>query len=208
MKKEDSQFDYPFLSRFIHWKTLFLMLAILIFGVLCGAVSVKAFNLTENQSLLPMFFAGVPSPAAGLLSNFSTILLNVLIGLIVLFLLGVTAFGAIGIPAFLIYKGISLSVGVLFFFAGEGLAGLAQAVVCYTPAASASTLLLLLFAVRAFNFSNGLAKAGFQNQQEILDFQLYFRDLLYFLCFSVVVSLLGSGFTAVYGLFSGASGPV
>ena len=61
----------------------------------------------------------------------------------------------------------------------------------YTPAAAVSTLLLLLFAVRSLAFSNSLAKAGFSSRQESLDFQVYFKDFLTFLCFSVVAALAG-----------------
>jgi len=201
MKREDSLFDLQFLKRFSILPVFLLLSGCFIGGVIAGIFAVKAFGLFQEQAVLPLFFSGIPIRGAGFFPCFSTILLNILIGLIVLFLLGVTAFGAFGIPVFLFCKGASVSVGVLFFLADGGLQELSRCALCFTPAAAAASLLLLLFATRALVFSNSLARAGFSQHREALDFQFYFKDFMYFLCFSVAVSVTGGLLAALYGLF-------
>ena len=87
-------------------------------------------------------------------------------------------------------------VGVLALVGEGDMASFAYPALGYTPGAAAASLLLILFAVRAFAFSKGLARAGFFQSQEALDFQLFLRDFLMFLCLIVMISILG-GFLAV-----------
>lgn len=201
MKKEDSLFDLQFLKRFSARPVFFLLFGGFSFGVVIGVVAVKSFGLLQNKTVMPLFFSGLPSLGSGFLPCFSGILLNILIGLIVIFLLGVTAFGAFSIPVFIFYRGISVSVSVLFLLTEGETFGLGRAAMCFTPVAAASSLLLILFAARAFVFSGGLARAGFSRHQETLDFQLYFKDFMYFLCFSVALSVTGGLLGMLYRLF-------
>ena len=139
---------------------------------------------------------------SGFISCFTTLLLNVLIGLVPLFLLGVTAFGVFAVPLFLFFRGITVGIGVSYFLWRDELLGLARSALLYTPAAALVGVLLLLFAVRSLHFSKHLAKAGFSPEGEgSLDLKLYFHDLLLFLSFSVAVSLVGCLPVLVYGLF-------
>lgn len=201
MKREDSLFDLQFLKRFSTRPVCLLLGGSFVGGIIAGTLAVKAFDLLQDQAVLPLFFSGVPVRGSSFFPCFSTILLNILVGLISLFLLGVTAFGAFGIPVFLFFKGASASVGVLSFLVDGGLPELGRSAVCFTPAATAASLLLLLFATRALIFSNSLARAGFSQHQKALDFQLYFKDFMYFLCFSVAVSVTGGILATLYGLF-------
>lgn len=198
MKREDSIFASPFLSRFSNRPVFFLLSVAFILGLLVGAIAVKAFSLSEIQFAFPAFFSGIPLPKAGFFNYFSSSLLNSLIFLILLFLFGVTAFGAVGIPLLLFFRAASIGIGVLSFLTGEGMEALAYPALCYAPMASAFALLLLLFGTRALLFSNHLAKAGFFQSQESLDFQLYFRDFLYFLSFLVLVSVCGAFFAWLF----------
>lgn len=202
MKREDSLFRKGFLYRFSRKRVFFPLLLSFCFGVFLGSIAVVGFDLFQSQTAIPLLFSGVPTPKNGFFSCFSTILLNALIGLILLFLLGVTAFGAVGIPIFLLCKGISLGVCVQLFFTEESFKALGFLSICYTPGAAFITLLLLLFATRALVFSNSLAKAGFSPQQENLDFQFYFKDFFTFLCFSVLLSFVGALLTILSGLFA------
>lgn len=122
-------------------------------------------------------------------------------GLIPLFLLGITAFGVFAVPLFLVFRGITVGIGVSYFLWKDELFGLLQCALIYTPAAAATGVLLLLFAVRSFQFSGHLAKASFSSQQGGLDLKLYFYDFLLFCSFSVGISLLGSLLASVYFLF-------
>ena len=198
MKKEDYLFDFLFLKRFSIRPVFFLLSGSFIVGVISGTVAVKAFALLSDHTFLPLFYSGIPNLGSDFLTCFSAILLNGLISLIGVFLLGVTAFGAFGIPVFMLYKGVSIAVGLLFLLDGKDLGELGRSALCFTPAAAAMTLLLILFATRAFAFSGGLARAGFSKRQETLDFQLYFKDFLCFLCFSVAVSVVGGLLAVLY----------
>ena len=191
MKKEDALFQTEFFRRFSHKRCFFLLAATLVCGVFGGSAAAVCWELFRGQQAFPLFFSGIPVPESGFLACFSTVLLNTLIGLIILFLLGVTAFGALGVPFFLLSKGGALGIGVLYFMASGSFDQVLYCALGYTPAAAVSTLLLLLFAVRSLAFSNSLAKAGFSSRQESLDFQVYFKDFLTFLCFSVVTALAG-----------------
>ena len=138
---------------------------------------------------------------SGFFSCFTTLLLNVLICLIPLFLLGITAFGVFAVPLFLFFRGITVGIGVFYFLWRDELWGIFLSALIYTPAAAAAGGLLLLFAVRSFQFSNGLAKVSFSSQEGSLDLKLYFHDLLLFLSFAVGISLLGCLPAVVYEAF-------
>lgn len=198
MKKTDALFNSKFLLRFSSRRVFLPLCIFLICGVFIGSAAVSAFNLFQGQATLPLLFSGIPLINAGFFSGFSTVLLNTLISLIILFLLGVTAFGAIGVPAFIFCKGVAIGIGVLSFLVDGDWQQFVGCVLSYTPVATASSMLFLLFATRALIFSNSLAKAGFSSQQESLNFQFYFRDFLSFLCLAVTLSLVGS-FLAVLG---------
>ena len=161
----------------------------------CNGSRFTAFCLRSRRTPV----SGIPSPNAGFGACFSTLLLNLLSCLIVLFLLGVTAFGAVGIPVFLLVRGAAVGLGALRFLLYGG--GMGCSALCYLPSAAGSSLLLLLFSSRALAFSNGLALAGFAKRQENLDFSFYFKDFLVFACFSVVVALTGALLAKTYGAF-------
>lgn len=200
MKREDPLFELDFLKRFSSRLEFLVLNGCFFVGLVAGAIAVKLLSLSQNQAVFPLFYSGIPSLGSGFISCFSTILLNILIALICIFLLGVTAFGAFGIPLFICYKGISAAFCVLFLLNGGGLTEFCRSALCYTPALTASSLLLIFFADRAVVFSKCLARAGFSQRQETLDFQLYFKDFLYFICFSVAVSAAGGLLSTIYKL--------
>lgn len=174
---------------------VFLLLSFFLFlGVLAGSFLAAVPKLFDGSSLLPLFFSGIPSPGSGLLTCFSTLLLNLLIFLTLSFLLGVTAFGAFAIPFLGFLKGVTVGLGVSSFLWTDGLSGLGKSALIYTPAAAASLVLFLLFEVRALLFSERLRKAGFSSGGESLSFHEYWKDYLRFLCLAVAVSALGGSF--------------
>ena len=200
--KDGPQGEPPFWERFSGPKSLLLLLCALLLGVAVGAALAVFFPLFQGRWVMPLQFSGIPVAGSGFISCFTTLLLNVLIGLVPLFLLGVTAFGVFAVPLFLFFRGITVGIGVSYFLWRDELLGLARSALLYTPAAAAAGVLLLLFAVRSLHFSKHLAKAGFSPEGEgSLDLKLYFHDLLLFLSFSVAVSLAGSLPLLVYGLF-------
>lgn len=201
MKTEDPLFDQRLLKRFFIRPAFLFTTASLLGGVIAGTMSVKLFGLLDNHSVSPLFFSIVPAISSGLIQCFSDILLNILIFLIAVFLLGATAFGAFGIPLLMFYRGITVAVGAVFLLGDGNILMLGRSALCYTPVWAAASLLLALFAARAMVFSNGLARAGFSQQQETVDFRLYLRDFIYFLCFSVVISVIGSLLAALCVLF-------
>lgn len=192
MKNERALFETEFLHRFSGLQFFLPLSGMAVLGILTGSLAAVMLDIFQKHPVLPLFFSGIPQPESGFAACFSTILLNLLIGLIILFLLGVTAFGVIGVPAFLFCKGISLAVGSISFLAEDGLVGLGHCALRYTPAAAAGCFLLVLFSVRALVFSRSLVRAGFSSGQENLDFHFYFKDFLSFLCFAVIISAAGA----------------
>ncbi len=201
MERANALFGTPFLQRFSRKRILIPLLGVFFVGILLGSSAVESLDFFQQQTAMPLLFSGIPSPQKGFFPCFSTILLNAVIGLILLFLLGVTAFGALGIPCFLLCKGVSLGISVQLLLVDGNRTALGYVALCYTPGAACTSLLLLLFATRALIFSNSLVKAGFSSQQESLDFQFYFKDFRAFLCFAVLFSFLGTIFTMLSSLF-------
>ena len=202
MKPKESQAffqDIPFLRRFSAKPVFCPLLALLLCGVAAGAAAGAGFDLFETGRPLPLYFSGIPSPGAGLFPCFSTLLLNMLIGLIILFLLGMSAFGVAAVPAFIFLKGVTVGLGALSFFMGDGPSGLGPLACTYTPVTAAASLLLLLFATRTAVFSRRLAKASFSPQEEGLNFRRYLTDFLLFLSFAVVTALVGGLLAVLYG---------
>lgn len=191
--------DIPFLRRFSARPVFCPLLVLLLGGAAAGAVGGGRFDFFQTGQVLPLFFSGIPAPEAGLIPCFSTLLLNMLIGLIVLFLLGMTAFGVAAVPAFIFLKGVTIGLGALSFLAADGLPGLGRAACTYTPATAAASLLLLLFATRTMIFSKRLARAGFTPQEESLNFRRYLMDFLLFLSLAVVIALAGGLLAVLYG---------
>lgn len=195
-KEEDS-----FWGRFSNRKAFLLLFSMLLLGVAAGAACGVFLPLFQDRWVLPLQFSGIPVSDSGIFSCFSTLLLNVLIGLIPLFLLGVTAFGVFAVPLFLFFRGMTVGIGVSFFLWKDELWGLLQSALIYTPAAALTGVLLLLFAVRSLVFSEHLAKVSFSTQEGSLDLKLYFHDLLFFLSFAVGISLIGCFPAVVYSVF-------
>ena len=180
--KDGPQGEPLFWERFSGSKALLLLLCALLLGVAVGAALAVFFPLFQGRWVMPLQFSGIPVAGSGFISCFSTLLLNVLIGLVPLFLLGVTAFGVFAVPLFLFFRGITVGIGVSYFLWRDELLGLARSALLYTPAAAAA---------------GGFSPEGVGS----LDLKLYFHDLMLFLSFSVAVSLAGCLPVLVYGLF-------
>ena len=195
--------ERSFWQRFLpHRKALGFLLCAMLLGVAAGSALAAFSPLLQGRWMLPLRFSGIPAPESGFLSCFSTLLLNALIGLIPLFLLGVTAFGVFAVPLFLLFRGACAGIGVSYFLLGDEPWGLLRSALIYTPASAAVGALLLLFAVRSLVFSAHLAKVSFFSREgSSLDLKLYFHDFLTFVSLLVAVSLVGSVPAAVYGLF-------
>lgn len=199
--------EASFWGRFFpHRKAMAFLLCTLLLGITLGSVLAVFSPLFEGRWMLPLRFSGIPSPESGFFACFSTLLLNALIGLIPLFLLGVTAFGVFAVPLFLFFRGATVGIGVSYFLLGDEPWGLLRSALIYTPASAAVGAFLLLFAVRSLIFSAHLAKVSFFSRDSnswegSLDLKLYFHDFLVILSFVVAASLAGSVPAAVYGLF-------
>lgn len=181
------------------WKSFFPLLALLCCGIQGGAAAGVFGGIFKSQHVLPLVFSGIPFPEAGFFSCFSTLLLNMLIGLLALFLFGMTAFGMVAVPLFLFVKGMAIGLGVLSFIIVDGLPGMGRAAFLYAPVTAVFSLLLLLFAGQAMAFSKRLARAGLTAQEDGQDFHSYLRDFLVCLSFSVMAAFVGALFSVIYG---------
>lgn len=199
MKNDVALFPSTFLQRFSSRRLLLPLAVAFLAGITAGPVMAVTLQLFSLDSAVPLFFSGIPAPTAGFGACFSTVLLNLLSCLIILFLFGVTAFGAVGIPVFLLVRGAAVGLGALWFLLDGG--GIGCSALCYLPSASASSLLLLFFSTRALAFSNGLALAGLAKSRQSLNFSCYFRDFLAFACFGVAVALAGALLAKAYAVF-------
>ena len=195
------QGEAPSWERFFQRRPLLLLLLLLAAGAAAGSAAAVFGELFQGRWLFPLRFSGIPPLGSGYASCFTTLLFHALIGLSVLFLLGITAFGIAAVPAFLFFQGFAVGVGASSFLWEGALKEFCWSALVYTPAAAATGTLFLLFGVRALVFSHRLAKAGFSSQERRLDLKVYFQDFLLFLSLAAGVSLLASLPAAVFGLF-------
>ena len=107
MKKNVNPFSFSsrlssqedsFADRFLHWKFFVLLFFLLFLGALLGAVVAVFGQLFQGRWVFPLSFSGIPVMQSGYAACFSTLLFNALIGLFIVFLLGITAFGSIAVP--------------------------------------------------------------------------------------------------------------
>lgn len=197
-----SFFSSPFLKRFSAEFPLYLFTLLLLGGLVLGAFAACGVQMDEQKTFIPMFFSGIPAIEGGFFKAFSTLLLNMLIVLITLFLSGITAFGVVAVPLILLFKGIFTGVAAVSFFYITPEGGLLRAALSYMPAMALMSFLLLLFSVRVFFFSRSFSRSFFSSgKAETPDFTEYLKDFLLFLFFSVLVSLLGAFCTLFYTQF-------
>lgn len=172
---------------------------------LSGLVSSVGFCLWSSQvsdrQVVPLLFSGVPVPASGFFTCFSTILLNSFLFLTAAFLLGLTAFGAFTVPVLLLLKGVFVGVAVSSALWVDGLSGLGKYAILYTPSAAATLLLLLLFGKQSMDFSKQLRKNGLSSGREGISFRCYGAEYIGALCVSVLISLFGAALTALCAVF-------
>ena len=198
MKTDDYLLGQHFLQRCFSRPFLLLMFGCLTAGIAVGTIAVKLLHLSDDQTLLPLFLSAVPTVNLGFFQCFSDVLLNIMILLIATFLMGATAFGALGIPLLMFYRGVTVAVGALFLVGDGDISALGYSALCFTPIWAVASFLTALFAVRALIFSKGLARAGFSQSQETVDFRLFLKYFIYFLCFSVPVSVAGGLLAMLY----------
>lgn len=197
-KQRNSYSSFRFLPDFVYRELFdetflfFLQFGFFLIGLLLGAVLSENFLLFDEAEVSPVIFSGIPSPSAGFLSCFSTLLLNSLLFLLPVFLLGLTVFGSFIIPVIVLFKGCAVAIGMVSFLRQDGLYGWGMSSWVYALPTAFLVFLILLLASCAFRFSNRLVKAGFSSQDGVLDFSSYFKDLLWCLCSSVAVSLIDS----------------
>lgn len=186
-------------AKSFHRAFLFLM-GCAIGGAFLGAL-LGFLGLFQNKELVILFFSGIPSPALGFFSVFSSLLLNTLICLLLLFLFGTTAFGVFAVPAFLMIKGLTIGIGLFSFCAADGLQGWVRGALIYTPAATVLLILLLVYAVRAWAFSDSFTRTGFSSRGGSLDFFRYCKEFLLFISFAVLLSAMGSAPAVIWSVF-------
>ncbi len=196
MKKEDSLFVTPFLGRFSSRKVFPSLCGAVTSGLLVGSGLTTTFYSLQNTFSWLLFLSGMPETGCSFFSGFSSILLNQLFFLILLYLFGMTIFGAVGVPVLLFFRGAAVGAWLISFFSENILKDLPVLLLCYLPATVAASLLMILFGTRALIFSNRLAKVSFSAKPEDLDFVSYLKDFLTFICFAVCTSFFG-GFLLV-----------
>ncbi|WP_099204205.1 stage II sporulation protein M [Scatolibacter rhodanostii] len=179
----------------------FLLLSIfLIAGLLVGSIAASSMKTEDGKIFIPLFFSGIPTIGSSFFSSFSTLLLNTIIHLILLFLAGTTAFGFLAIPVIVLFKGLSIGVAAVSFLA-NGSHGLIESSFVYMPAMAFISLIVVLFALQALLFSTSFSKSFFSaGKVEIPDFTEYLKNFFLFLFFSVIACFIGAGFTMLYPL--------
>lgn len=178
--------NVPWIGRIAKKKSFLLFSGLSISGLFSGAFLAGHFGLVSAVSAVPLIFSGIPVIDAGLLSCFSTFYLHNLICLVILFLLGMTAYGALAIPLYIFLQGGTLGVGALFYLGS--CESLAEHFLIYTPAATISLFLAALFACEALAFSQRFTIKSTGYQGDAPDFPRFRKDFLFLLGIAAPVS--------------------
>ena len=173
----------------------------ILFGFLLGLYLYVSLDMKQGDGYNPLIFSGIPDIENGMFAWFSTYLLNMLLGLTVLFLLGMTAFGVFAIPVFLVFKGITIGIGIMSFFRGNLWTGLAECALIYAPVAALSILLFVFFAVSAADVSDNIRRNFFLGERKKhTSFHVFLRSLLEALVLAVVIAAAGTLFSLLYSV--------
>lgn len=184
-------------------KTVFVILFLaIIAGTVLGSFFAVFSDVFSEGTYVPLLFSGIPNPELGMVSCFSSLLFNSLICLIIVFLLGLTAFGMAAIPVFILLKGMTIGIGVISFLFADGYQGWANCALIYTPVSAIASFFILLFAARAMLLSDQLVKIGFKSDKVTqIDFYAYLKDFMLYLFFAVLSSFAGTIFSFLYSAF-------
>lgn len=180
------------------------LLLILFAGFVLGTFLAIHLDLFQaNFQLQPFIFSGIPQFDADVFSVFSSFILNQLICLILLFLIGVTAFGVLAGPFILFIKGFFLGAGASFFICNYGIEGFAISAYIYLPFSAVSIICMLFFAMKAIQFSKQMSRIAFKTGNiEHLRFNQYVKAFSIYLVYIVLISVFGSINYFIYTLFA------
>jgi len=183
-------------------KFFFFLFAVFIIGVLMGALFSEKHEVYQGKITIPLVFSGIPNIDQELSACFITYLLNMFISIVTLFLLGMTIFGTIGVPLFLLLKGFTTGISIMFFLYKDGDFSLIECAVIYVPYLAISLFFILIFGVASISFSKSLIKKlrCIDDLQEI-DYKKYSGFFLISLFSAVIVSLISILLVFVYALF-------
>lgn len=202
-QKEGLLFSFSEDSRFSNRLSFLLYLALFLFmlgGVWIGAFVSSSFHLFSEGSLRFLLFSGIPSPEEGFFSCFATLLVNTVLWLVLVSLLGFSAFGVAAVPVALFLRGCTVGMGVFSFLTTDGYHGLWRSACCFLPGVALSCFFLVLFSLQAIFLSYKLAKFGFSSQEGNLYLKRFWKSIASFFCISVVISATGAFPALLYGV--------
>ena len=97
-------------------KRAILLFLFLFSGFILGLYLYVTLDMKQSDGYNPLIFSGIPNMENGMFAWFSTYLLNMILGLTVLFLSCMTVFGFFALPVFLLSNGFSIGIGLMSFF--------------------------------------------------------------------------------------------
>lgn len=177
-----------------------LLFMLLIVGVVMGSVLTVHFDFFESLSFSPMLFSGIPVLDHGIVNCFTSYLCNIFISLTLLMLMGMTLFGTITIPIYVLIRGVLSAIRILSFFPAGEMHNVAQSAIIYTPYLSLSSLIILLYAAAAMGFSTQLTKSSLRKEIKDSDPQGLFSKYLTALIFAVAASFMGIILVFIYSM--------
>jgi len=173
----------------------------LFFGFILGLYLYVSLDMKQGDGYNPLIFSGIPDMENGMFAWFSTYLLNMLLGLTLLFIFGMTVFGVFAIPVFLLIKGVTIGIGIMSFFRENVWTGLAECALIYTPVAALSILLFVFFAVSAADVSDNIMRNFFSGERKKhITFHVFLRSLLEALVLAVVIAAVGTLLSLLYSV--------
>lgn len=146
-----------------------------------------------------IFTSGIfADPEAGALTAFSAFLFDSLFYFLIVFLFGMTFMGVAVVPLTVFSKGFTLGTSLSALLSLKGTAVYFQSWITYLPTASFCTLVLLVFAGRAYGVSLKACRSLLNREAAPLSLKGYFAQ---FLC-ALLLLTAASALNTVLGLFA------
>lgn len=186
----------------LNHKVFFSILLSFCLGFFFGIYLNAAVLNSASLEYIPTLYSGIPDLSSGFFSWFSTYLINMLIGITIVLLLGMTYFGIIAIPLLIAFKGVIASIAIMSYFGSGTAEGIVRCAIIYTPVAALSLTVLIMYSAFSMGFSLDIVKSTFNSKPiDIKSFKSLFTYVPAILVVSVAISVFGALIVQLYLLF-------
>lgn len=198
------KFDFLYLSKKYGFYSV--LTSILFLGMLAGIVAAKNADISLVKGLDVLFISNFEVRAEqSLFETFSASLTAYFIFTLVLFMSGISSWGALAVPPVLFAKGFGIGITSGFLFSAYGASGIAFYMLVLLPGAFLSSVAVIMQGKIAFGYANIIFKSIISSEGNSLPNKC-FKSFMLRTSFSLILTGLAAitdvVFTSVFaGMF-------